>query len=73
MQKVVGGIMIGIGILVAGLSGLCTVMMFVAAPSAENFSAESLGIVSIFGGIPFTLGVGLIFLGRYLIKSARAV
>lgn len=70
MQKIIGAIMIAVGILVAGLSGLCTVMMFVAEPSAENFSAESIGIVTIFGGIPFAIGIGLIFLGRYLVKSA---
>jgi hypothetical protein len=63
--------MVAVGLVVAGLSGLCTVMMFVSAPSPENFSAESLGIVAIFGGIPFAIGAGLILLGRYLIKSAR--
>ena len=31
MQQIIGAIMIAVGILVAGLSGLCTVMMFVSS------------------------------------------
>lgn len=71
MQKVFGGLFIAVGILVAGLSGLCTFFMFAESSSPETFSAESIGIVLIFGGIPFATGVTFILLGRYLIKNAR--
>ena len=71
MERVAGGILMAIGILVAGLSGLCTVLMFVESPSPENFSAESLGIVAIFGGIPLGFGILFIWLGRYLIRNSR--
>ena len=70
MQKVFGGLLIATGILVAGLSGLCTFFMFAESASPETFSAESIGIVAIFGGIPFATGITFILLGRYLIKNA---
>ncbi len=71
MQKVFGGLFIVVGILIAGLSGLCTFFMFAESDTPETFSAESIGIVAIFGGIPFVTGVTFILLGRYLIKNAR--
>ena len=72
MQKVFGGLFVAVGILVAGLSGLCTILMFTESSSPETYTAESLGIVAIFGGIPFITGATFIWLGIYLIKNASA-
>ncbi len=71
MQKVFGGLFIAGGILIAGLSGLCTFFMVSESGSPETFSAESIWIMLIFAGIPFATGITFIFLGRYLIKNAR--
>jgi hypothetical protein len=71
MQKVIGGIIMAVGILVAGLTGLCTLMMFLEAPlTRSDFNFEGIMIVAIFAGIPLAIGVGMIFLGRYLIRNA---
>ena len=71
MQKVFGGLFIAAGILIAGLSGLCTYFVVADSGSPETFSAESLGIVALVGGIPFITGMTFVWLGRYLIKNAR--
>lgn len=61
--------MAGIGILIAGLSGLCS-LIWPFNPGLGGFSM--LPLVALFGGPPIAIGVGLIFGGRYLIRQARA-
>ena len=73
MQNVIGGIMLGCGILIAGLSGLCTLLVV----GTSLFDANSGGFVGmipaalIFGGIPCAIGAGIFFLGRHLMRTAR--
>lgn len=71
MRKVFGGLLLALGILIAGLSGLCTVMMFTSSgtPVSADEILESLPIVLIFGGIPFVMGLGLVFAGRSLLRE----
>jgi len=74
MKRFFGGLLLAIGILIAGASGLCTIVFDIMALS-ETRSAEGLSFVvmSLFvGGIPFVVGLGLIFWGRWLLRSARA-
>jgi len=69
--KTLGGILLGIGILIAGLSGLCSLVLFLTeATSSYSNMEDLLAMIMGFGGIPFALGLGMIFLGRHLIKSA---
>lgn len=72
MQQVFGAILLAIGILIAGLSGLCSIMVL-SGPG--NFSGpdvvESLTIVLLIGGTPFAIGAGLAYLGYRLMKSER--
>ena len=75
-MKTLGGILLGIGILIAGLSGLCTVMVVIPellhpGGGGEDFAADIPGDLVI-GGVPFAIGVGLFFLGRRMIRSAGA-
>lgn len=73
-MKTLGGILLAICILIAGLSGLCSLVVLVnEAGSGYNNMSEAVMIVMMFGGIPFVIGIGLIFLGRHLIKSAGTV
>lgn len=70
MQKVVGGLLLAAGTLIAGLSGLCTLFMFAESSSPETYSYESIMLVLIFGGIPFGVGALLIFAGYRLVRRA---
>ncbi len=67
MQKLLGGIMLAIGILIAGASGLCSAVFLV---STIGQSLEMLPLIILFGGVPFVVGLGLFFGGRALIRSA---
>jgi len=71
MKPVLGGILIAIGLLVAGGSGLCSLMVLFSSGEMSGFGMWPL--VLMFGGIPFAAGVGLIFGGRALIRGERRV
>jgi hypothetical protein len=69
--KTLGGILMGIGILIAGLSGLCSLVLLVTeATSSYSNMEDVIAMILGFGGIPFILGLGMIFLGRHFIKIA---
>lgn len=73
MRTFFGGILLAIGILIAGASGLCSLTMLVSVlNNHQEFSGSGmLPVIAIFGGIPFAIGVGLIFAGRGLIRRDR--
>ncbi len=67
MNRFVGALLMGIGVLVAGLSGLCSLLLLSEEPNWSGpAAAESLGIIAMVGGIPFIAGLGLFFAGRYV-------
>jgi len=73
MTRLLGGLMIAIGALVAGLSGLCSVAFF--ASVSGNYgdwqgAASTLPLILLFGGIPIAAGIALAFAGRHVIRSA---
>jgi len=69
MKTFFGGILLAIGILIAGASGLCTVVFFVT--TAGHGAAGAFPLMLIVGGIPFAIGLGLFFAGRALIRMDR--
>jgi hypothetical protein len=69
MKQVFGGILIAIGVLIAGGSGLCSLMVLFSSGEMSGFGMWP--AVLLFGGVPFAAGVGMIFAGRALILSAR--
>ena len=76
MKSLFGGLFLGCGILIAGLSGLCTLLVAGSAlmetggqDAAEMFSMIPAVLVA--GGIPFAIGLAFFFLGRHLLRSAR--
>jgi len=72
MKQVFGGLLMGLGILIAGLSGLCTIFAagsFLLDP-ASGEALTMLPAVFIFGGVPFVIGLGFFFGGRALLRSA---
>ena len=74
-MKFFGGLLMGIGILIATLSGLCSAWFLVMSLSDSGggeFSGPSmLGPIAVIGGVPFLTGVGLFFWGRWLLRRAR--
>lgn len=70
MRRLLGGVLIAIGALVSGLSGLCSVMLIISEmPLSEMDLKEGLPIVGIVGGIPFLIGLAAIFGGRRLLRT----
>jgi len=70
MKEVFGGILMAVGILIAGGSGLCSlVILFEGGMGADVFSM--LPVVLMFGGIPFAIGAGIAFGGYMLFRSGR--
>ena len=75
MRQVFGGILLAIGILIAGLSGLCTVLVVggeLISPShgPENFTGD-IGADLVMGGIPFAIGFAMAFGGWKLLNSGK--
>lgn len=81
MQKLFGGILMAVGLIIGGLSGICTIGVIVSSlhdPSAMLAGGggqwmSSAMLVLIVGGIPILAGVGLFLAGRKLVRSADAV
>jgi hypothetical protein len=69
MKELLGGCLQAIGILIAGLFGLCTLIAMSSIYSWRSFAAAISNII--FLGVPFFIGLGLIWAGRALIRSAR--
>ncbi len=70
-MRIIGGILLAIGILVAGVSGLCSLLLLTEQSSWSGpAAAESLTIIAVVGGIPFLVGLGIVFLGRHLLRTA---
>ena len=71
-MKAFGGILMGAGILIAGLSGLCSLVLFLTDITSPYSNMENLiALIMGFGGIPLVIGVGIFFLGRHLARSAE--
>lgn len=73
MKKLFGSIISGVGILIAGTSGLCSLALL-----GFGFSEEGLGGIGktimpalLFGGIPFVFGIGIVHAGRELVRHAK--
>jgi hypothetical protein len=70
MKMLLGGILLAVGILIAGVSGLCSLAVLVG--SGGEFSGSGmLPVVLLFGGIPFAIGAGLGYGGWALLRQAR--
>jgi hypothetical protein len=74
MKALLGGLMLAAGILICLTSGLCSVWflgMMLLEPN-QNGAQDVLGMigmVSVFGGVPFGIGVLLFALGRRLTRT----
>lgn len=70
-----GALMMVAGVLIAGLSGLCTTVFGVAMIGEAGHNSRDVGgllvVMAIFGGVPFGFGVLAFFIGRFLYRSGR--
>ena len=72
-MKLIGGILLAIGILIAGLSGLCTFAVIFGGLAGDSGGGSDIFILPlIFGGPPFAVGAALFLLGRAIIRRAKA-
>jgi len=69
MNKVFGGVLLAMGILVAGASGLCSLAVLFS--SGEFAGGGMWPAVLLFGGIPFAAGAGMVYGGLRLIRESR--
>ena len=69
MKGLLGGIMIAIGILIMGASGLCSATVLSTVASGELVFWAI--VVAIFGGTPFVGGIALVLAGRHVMRRAR--
>ena len=60
-----GGLLMAFGVMIGGLSGLCTVVGLAFSLGSPG-DVSMLPLVALFGAPPIAVGIGLFFLGRYL-------
>lgn len=74
MSRLFGGILQAAGILIAGASGLCSLVFLgsIIDGNAQFGSelAQILMLVALFGGIPFVIGIAMFRWGRTIVRRA---
>ncbi len=74
MKMLFGGILLAVGILIAGASGICSLTVLFGGGfggSGVDDFLSMLPLVALFGGPPLAAGIGIAFGGRALIRSAQ--
>ena len=69
MKELFGGCLQAVGILIAGLTGLCTLVMLSSINSWRSLGSAMVSLA--FFAIPLLIGIGLIAAGRALVRSGR--
>ena len=69
MKVVMGGIMIAIGVLIAGATGLCCFMLIANAGAITG--PQAFLTMGLYAGLPFAAGIGLVIGGVSLIRDGR--
>jgi hypothetical protein len=69
MKTVLGGILLAVGVLIAGGSGLCSLLVLFSSGGMGGLTM--IPAVLLFGGVPFAIGAGMALGGHALIRSAR--
>ena len=69
MKRLFGGILLAVGILIAGASGVCSLAVLFS--SGGLYGVGMLPFVAVIGGVPFAIGAGIAFGGRALLRADR--
>jgi hypothetical protein len=71
MRSLFGGLLLGVGILIMTCSGICSLVV-VFMGFGEAMRDPSIIILPLLvGGIPFAIGFGLFWWGRWLLRTVR--
>lgn len=72
MKQVFGSILMAVGILIAGASGLCSLVFSMGTlfGSSSNIRID-LPIILFVGGIPFVIGLAVFFGGLALVRQTK--
>lgn len=71
MKSIFGSILMAVGILIAGASGLCSFVFVMSALGPPSNIKIDLPIIFFVGGIPFVIGLAVFFGGRALVRQAK--
>jgi hypothetical protein len=71
MKQLLGGILLAVGILIAGASGLCSLAVLFSSGGELGNGSGLWPLVLVIGGIPFAAGAGMGYGGWALIRQAR--
>ena len=70
MKELFGGLLMGVGLLVMALTGVCS-GFFLVSMIGGGAELSIFAMVLIFGGLPFLAGLGMFFGGRELLRAGR--
>jgi hypothetical protein len=71
MRSLFGGLLLGIGILIMTSSGLCSLVVVFMGFSEAVRDPSIIMLPLLVGGVPFAIGFGLFWWGRWLLKTVR--
>jgi hypothetical protein len=70
MRGLFGGLLLGTGLLIMTCSGLCSLAVVVMGFGEAMRDPSIIMIPLLVGGIPFAIGFGLFWWGRWLLRRA---
>jgi hypothetical protein len=71
MRSLFGGLLLGTGILIMTCSGLCSLVVVFMGFGEAMRDPSIIMLPLLVGGIPFAVGFGLFWWGRWLLKTVR--
>jgi hypothetical protein len=71
MRSLFGGLLLGTGILIMTCSGLCSLVVVFMGFGEAMRDPSIIMVPLLVGGIPFAIGFGLSWWGRWLLKTVR--
>ena len=69
MKRLFGGILLGVGLLIAGASGLCTLVFLILSLGHGSIGIAPLALIV--GGVPMVMGGLLVYAGQYLLRQDK--
>lgn len=71
VRRLVGGVLIAVGILIMTGSGLCSLAIIVSVIGSRSPESGIAFLALLIGGLPFASGLAMFLRGRHLIRAAR--
>ena len=71
MRGLFGGLLLGVGLLIMTCSGLCSLAVVVMGFAEAMRDPSIIMLPLLVGGIPFAIGFGLFWWGRWLLRTGE--